>query len=271
MSQIEVPTALNYVGGKFMAALSGQTFDIASPDDGRLVACAARGEAADMDNAIAAATAALPTWAALTPADREKLFFKAADLVDAAGETFVSWLIDEGGSCLTKAKFEAGYTSAILRAAGGEARRLYGDTFPGDRNNRLSIVIREPLGVVGAISPFNAPLLLLVKMVAFPIAGGNTVVAKPSEMTPMVAHELAKIFEAAGFPPGVFNVVHGMGREAGEALVNDPRVHGITFTGSTTVGRKIAAAASGRMARVHMELGGKNPVLVLRDADLEEA
>eukprot|EP00966_Prymnesium_polylepis_P171497 3964972-Prymnesium_polylepis.1 len=177
------------------------------------------------------------------------------------------WLIHEGGSCIAKARFEARYTSSLLRAAGGECRRLYGDTFPGDRNERLSIVVREPLGVIGAISPFNAPLILLVKMIAFPIAGGNTVVAKPSEETPMVALELARIFHAAGFPPGVFNVVTGLGREAGEALVNDPRVAGITFTGSTQVGRKIAAAASGRMARVHMELGGKNPVVVLRDAD----
>lgn len=171
---------------------------------------------------------------------------------------------------MTKATFETTYTASLLRAAGGEARRLYGDTFPADKNERLSIVVREPLGVVGAISPFNAPLVLLTKMVAFPLAVGNTIVAKPSEETPMVALELAKLFHRAGLPAGAFNVVCGFGASVGAPLVAHPRVAGITFTGSTTVGRQIASVASGRMARVHMELGGKNPVIVLDDADVEQ-
>ena len=284
-------------------ARNGGTFDVPSPYDRRVVARVPAGTELDIEAAVEAADAAFPVWSSWTPAQREKAFFDVADLVHAAKDRFgvrppapasdclqiakptrittqtdrtpvivtVSWLVDEGGSAVTKAEFETKYAIDVLRTAGGEARRLYGDTFPADRNERLSIVVREPMGVIGAISPFNAPLILLIKMIAFPIAGGNTIVAKPSEETPMVAIELAKLFVEAGFPNGVFNVVTGLGRDVGEPLVRHPKVRGITFTGSTSVGRKIASIASERMARIHMELGGKNPVIVLRDANLEEA
>ena len=135
----------------------------------------------------------------------------------------------------------------------------------------MSMVIREPMGVVAALSPFNAPLVLLVKMIAFPLAAGNTVVAKPSEETPLVALELAELLCKAGFPKGVFNVVTGLGPEAGVALVGHSDVDAITFTGSTKVGLEIAQKAAKRLARVHLELGGKNPVIVLADADLDDA
>ncbi len=132
-------------------------------------------------------------------------------------------------------------------------------------------MLREPLGVVAAISPFNAPLVLLVKMVAFALAAGNTVIAKPSEETPLIAVELAKILHEAGFPPGVFNVLTGFGTECGAALVQHPGINGIAFTGSTAAGIRIVQQAAPHMHRMQMELGGKNPLLVLSDADPEEA
>lgn len=229
---LSVPTFGHFIGGKETSS-TGETIDVLSPSgDRRVVSRVAAGTAADVEAAVAAAVAAQPAWAAWAPAQREKLFFDVADLLEQQKDTFgalrenmrtvhaclhtrvpwfpnvraVSWLIDEGGSTVTKASFETSYTPSLLRAAGGEARRLYGDTFPADKPDRLSIVVREPLGVVAAISPFNAPLVLLVKMIAFPLAVGNTVVAKPSEETPAVALELVRLFHRAGLPPGVFNV-----------------------------------------------------------------
>jgi len=260
-----------FIDGKEIEALSQSTFAVHSPADGQIVGYAALADHRDVERAVIAATNAFPRWNALTPAEREHCFLRAADLLEQASERFLPWIIDEGGSTITKATFEWKYSINLFRTAAGEVRRLYGDTFPADRNDRLSLVIREPMGVIAAISPFNAPLALLVKMIAFPLAAGNTVIAKPSEETPMIALELANLLQQAGFPDGVFNVVTGLGSEAGEALVSDPRVHGITFTGSTAVGRKIAATAGERLARVHLELGGKNPVIVLRDADPKEA
>ena len=243
MSGEEAPTAGLFINGAEVPAISGSTFPVYAPEDGRVVGHAALGTTEDVSAAIEAAQAASAVWNGKTPAERELLFFRAADLLEQAEDRFVRWLIDEGGSTIMKARFEFRYTANILRTAGGEARRMYGDTFPADRNDRMSIVNRQPLGVIAAISPFNAPLILLVKMIAFPLAVGNTVVAKPSEETPMVGVELARIMAEAGFPPGAFNVVTGM-REAGSALVNDARVKGITFTGPD-------ALSPGPKARAH--------------------
>ena len=186
---------------------------------------------------------------------------RSADLIEANTANFVDLIIDESGSIIRKARHEVVYGASLMRAAVGEARRLYGDTFPNDKPHRLSIVIREPMGVVAVISPFNAPLVLLIKMVVFALAAGNTVVAKPSEETPLVAVELARILHAAGFPPGAFNVVTGYGAETGAALVENPGINAIAFTGSTATGVRIARAAAAHMHRLQMELGGNNPLL----------
>jgi len=149
----------------------------------------------------------------MTPSAREKVFLKAADLMESDVPRFENLLIDESGSVKGKAVFETLYTVEILRTAGGEARRLYGETFPNDKPNRMSMVIREPVGVVAVVSPYNGPLILLAKMALFALAAGNSVVAKPSEETPMVAVELAKLMHEAGLPAGVFNVLTGYGLE----------------------------------------------------------
>ena len=210
-------------------------------------------------------------WWAMAPAERELCFLRAAELIEGRRGDLVGLIIDESGSTVGKAEGEVAYSASLLRTAAGEVRRLYGDTFPADQPGRISMVTREPMGVVAALSPFNAPLVLLVKMVAFPLAAGNAVVAKPSEETPLVALALAQVLFDAGFPAGVFNVVAGMGPEAGRALVGHQGVDAITFTGSTPVGLEIAQAAGRRLARVHLELGGKNPCFVCKGADVEAA
>ncbi len=223
--------------------------------------------AEDVARAVATATRAQGAWAALPAAARERVLLAAADLVEGEGEArLCDLVVDEGRSAIRKARFEISYTASLLRAAAGEARRLYGDTFPNDDPSRLSLVLREPLGVVGIISPFNAPLALLAKMLAFPVAAGNAVVVKPSEHTPGVALAFALLLHDAGMPPGVVNVVTGA-VATGRALVDHPDVAGIAFTGSTATGAAIAAVAAPRMARLQLELGGNNALVVLRDAD----
>ena len=256
-----------FIDGSETPAASGEVFAVNNPTDGSVVGMAARADAEDANGAVRAARQAFPAWANLPAAERERLLLKAADLFEQRQDRFLDLLIDESGSTIGKARYEVNYTPQLLRAAAGEARRLYGETIPHERPTRLSFVIREPVGVVLAIVPFNAPLALLVKMIAFPLAAGNTVIAKPSEETPLVAVEFAKLLHEAGIPAGVFNVVTGYGAECGAALVNHPGINGVALTGSTATGQTVGAAAITRMRALQLELGGKNPLIVLGDVD----
>ncbi len=260
-----------FIDGEELPSASKNTFPVMNPSDGGVVGLAARGDEMDVAAAVASARKAFPIWSGLAPDARERLMLRAADLIEAHMDTFVDLIIDESGSTIRKARHEVTYGASLMRAAAGEVRRLYGDTFPNDKPHRLSIVVREPMGVVVAISPFNAPLVLLIKMIVFALAAGNTVIAKPSEETPLIAVELAKVLHEAGFPPGTFNVVTGYGAETGAMLVDNPDINAIAFTGSTGTGVRIAQAAAPHMHRLQMELGGKNPLLVLNDMDAVEA
>jgi aldehyde dehydrogenase (NAD+) len=260
------------VGGQWTPSVSGARLDVRSPWDDALLGSVPRATAEDVHGAVGAACHAAEAWRSLPPRGRERLLLDVADRIERAGQVrLLELVIEEAGSTVSDARAEIAYAADLLRAAAGEARRLYGDTFPNDRPERLSIVLREPLGVVGVISPFNSPVALLTKMLAFPLAAGNAVVIKPSEHTSLTALELTRFFVEADALAGLVNVVTGLGDEAGRALVEHPRVDGIAFTGSTAVGRRIGAAAALRMARVQLELGGKNPVIVLGDADPERA
>lgn len=251
--------------------ISQTTFEVLNPYTGEVYALASRGNADDANKAVSAARAGFEKWSSLPPADRERTMLKAADLLEANVDRLADIIIDESGSVVTKARGEVMYSASLMRAAAGEARRLYGETFPNDKPHRMSMVIREPMGVIVAISPFNAPLSLLVKMIAFALGAGNAVVAKPSEETPVIAVELAKVMNEAGLPSGTFNVLTGYGAEVGPALIESSDVNGIAFTGSTSTAVSIAQSAVKTMKRMQMELGGKNPLVVLKDVDIEEA
>ncbi len=242
-------------------------FEVLNPSTGDCIGTAAYNDAHDVDAAVESARRGFERWAALKPSEREHTLIKAADALMARADTLIDLIIDESGSTLSKARMEVTYSASMLRAAAGESRRLYGETIPHDRPSRLSLVIREPLGVVASISPFNAPLALLVKMCAFPLAAGNAVISKPSEETPLIALEFAKVLAEAGMPDGVFNMVTGYGHDTGAALVAHRGVRGIAFTGSTGTGIKIGQLAMPTMKRLQLELGGKNALLVLRDFD----
>jgi len=260
------------IGGIERPAINGGTFPVYAPDSQQQIGQAAKGQADDIKAAVAVGRAGFESWSGLAVGERERILLRAADIFESEGKNrFESLLIDESGSTIAKAGYEINYTPSLFRTAAGEARRLYGDTFPNDNPARLSFVLREPLGVVGVISPYNAPLALLAKMVAFPLAAGNTVVIKPSEETPFIACEFAKILLEAGLPPNAISVVPGLGAEAGASLVSHKDVDSIALTGSTATGVHIGAQGMANMKRMQLELGGKNALIVFADFDVDEA
>jgi len=256
------------IGGCRRDACSGRHFDVLAPADGRVLAQAARAGAEDVELAVSAAREGFLQWSALAPGAREAALLRAADIVAAEGQArLLDNLIDESGSVITKARHEIAYTVDLLRTAAGEVRRLYGDTFPNDRPERLSMVFREPLGVVAIVSPYNAPLSLLAKMTAFPLAAGNSVVIKPSEETPLTALAFADILLEAGIPAAAISVLTGYGAECGERLVAHAEIDCVALTGSTRTGVAVGSESMRHMRRCQLELGGKSALLVLRDAD----
>ena len=255
------------IGGCRRDACSGRHFDVLAPADGRVLAQAARAGAEDVELAVSAAREGFLQWSALAPGAREAALLRAADIVAAEGQArLLDNLIDESGSVITKARHEIAYTVDLLRTAAGEVRRLYGDTFPNDRPERLSMVFREPLGVVAIVSPYNAPLSLLAKMTAFPLAAGNSVVIKPSEETPLTALAFADILLEAGIPAAAISVLTGYGAECGERLVAHAEIDCVALTGSTRTGVAVGSESMRHMRRCQLELGGKSALLVLRAA-----
>ncbi|MCA0892104.1 aldehyde dehydrogenase family protein [Microbulbifer agarilyticus] len=260
------------IGGAEVPSANGTTFAVTAPASDEVLGHVPRAGAKDVDDAVAAAARGFDAWFRLRPAQREAALLRAAELVAAEGEArFLDTLIDESGSTITKARGEISYTVDLLRTAAGEARRLYGETFPNDDPHRISMVFREPLGVVGVVSPYNAPLSLLTKMCAFPLAAGNSLVVKPSEETPLTALAFGRLLWDAGVPSETVNIVTGFGAECGSELVNHPGVRCIALTGSTNTGIAVGQAGLKQMRRMQLELGGKSALLVLRDADPAEA
>ena len=261
-----------YIAGEQRPAIDGDWFEVLSPLDEQALARVASAGEKDVAQAVATACKGLIKWSGLAPKDREAVLLKAAQIMESEGEgRYLELLIRESGSSITKARFEIAYTVDLLRTAAGEVRRLYGDTFPNDRPDRMSMVFREPLGVIAVVSPYNAPLALLCKMAAFPLAAGNSVVIKPSEETPIIALAFAKLLVEAGLPADAISVLPGFGLTCGAPLVNHPDIDGIALTGSTQTGKMIGAAAMQRMVPAQLELGGKSALLVLRDVDPERA
>lgn len=264
-------TVDHWIGGRAVPAESGQRFDDRNPLDDSVYARAAHGTAGDVDRAVQAADAAFAGFSALPVKERERILVRAADLLEKQGKEFLDILVDEIGSPIRKAQFELGLSIGLLRAAAGMARQAAGKTLPSDVPDRLSLSVRTPLGVVAAITPFNVPLIKGVRLTANPLALGNTVVLLPSEEAPVLASRLATLYAEAGLPPGALNVVNGLGAEIGDSLTTHPSVRFVSFTGSTRVGRHIGALCGRDMKRMTLELGGKSPLVVLDDADLDAA
>ncbi len=267
------------IGGKWVAPVAGGRIDVHDPATGHKIATAAAGDAADVDAAVRAARAAFEgPWANFTPAERSACLWKLADLVVANAQELIELEILDNGLPLQLAQYIAySVVPEYFRYNAGWPTKIDGATLSasprGKRpNEAFTYTLREPIGVVGAITPWNSPLPMAMLKIGPVLATGCTLVLKPAELTPLTALRLGELCLEAGVPPGVINVVTGFGETAGAALAAHMDVDKIAFTGSTDVGRLIAkAAAASNLKKVTLELGGKSPVIVLDDADLEQA
>jgi vanillin dehydrogenase len=260
-----------YINGAQIEVNSEAMTPVVNPASGKAFSRIFMARPEHMVKAIDAAYAVKDVWGNTTPSERELILIRAADVLESMRAEVVDLLIEEGGATFGKSQFEVSFVVGVLRSAAGECRRIMGQTLPSDIPGRISLAIRRPLGVVAGIAPFNFPLILATKKVAFALAAGNTFVLKPSEETSLVGLKIAEIFDEAGLPPGVLNVVTGDGPTLGEVLCSDPRVKAVLFTGSTAVGRQIGVECAKRGKKFDLEMGGKSPLLVMKDANLEYA
>ncbi|MCK8778786.1 5-carboxymethyl-2-hydroxymuconate semialdehyde dehydrogenase [Rhizobium sp. NTR19] len=261
---------MNHINGEAVAALDGTTFETISPVDLKPLAKVAHGKAADIDRAAQAAREAFPAWAAISGEQRKKLLHKIADAIEARAEEIAFVECMDTGQAL---KFMA---KAALR--GAENFRFFADRAPEARDGKslrtqgqVNLTTRVPIGPVGIITPWNTPFMLSTWKIAPALAAGCTVVHKPAEFSPLTARLLIEIAEEAGLPKGVWNLVNGFGEEAGKALTEHPAIKAIGFVGESRTGSAIMRQGADTLKRVHFELGGKNPVIVFADADLDRA
>jgi phenylacetaldehyde dehydrogenase len=261
------------IGGERTDAASGERFDVLNPATGELLATVPAGGPADVDAAVAAARAALPVWKATPPARRAELLWNLGTrIAELSDELATLEALDNGKTRADALLVDIPLSSEIFRYYAGWATKIEGSTIPTSSGMDFHVYTRrEPVGVVGAIIPWNFPLLMCAYKAGPSLAAGNTIVIKPAEQTPLAALRLADIVTEVGFPPGVVNVVTGDGPSAGAPLASHPGVDKITFTGETVTGQKILEASKGNLKRVSLELGGKSPSVVFSDADLDAA
>ncbi|WP_226578985.1 aldehyde dehydrogenase family protein [Acuticoccus sediminis] len=262
-----------FIGGRWIGARSDEVLAVTDPASGQPLASVPRGGAADIDDAVKAARAAFEgEWSTFTPYDRQCLLLRIADMFEERwNELCVSDTLDMGLP-LARTLGNRRRVIGMLRFYAGQATALHGDTISNSVSNDIvTFTRREPVGVVGAIIPWNAPTAASIWKIAPALATGCTVVLKPSEEAPLTPLLIAKIMQEAGTPDGVVNVVTGTGAEAGAALASHPDVNKIVFTGSTATGQTIARAGVDNLKHVSLELGGKSPMIICRDADLEKA
>ena len=262
------------IGGQWTAAQSGREEQVTSPFDQAVVGTVPVAGAADVDAALTAAVTGATSWRNTPGHERMRILVQAATFADQRAEAIATIISAETGKSITEARAEASRTGELIRLAAFEGTQLYGDALPLDANrgtgfDKIGFTVRQPVGVVVAITPFNYPALLVMHKLAPALAAGNAVVLKPARATPLTALALAACFVDAGLPDGVLSVVTGAGGELGDALVGDPRVGKVSFTGSTGVGERITQLAG--VKKLSLELGASCPVVVLPDADLDAA
>jgi aldehyde dehydrogenase (NAD+)/betaine-aldehyde dehydrogenase len=260
-----------FIGGQFVDAKDGATIDVLNPHDNSLITRVAEAKAADVDAAVAAAERAFPLWSGMPAAERGRLLLKLADRIEAEADALAHLeAIDTGHPIRDAKNIDVLRTAACYRYFGGMADKFQGSLVPVEAGF-LNYVSRVPIGVVGQIVPWNFPLMFTSWKLGPALAAGNTVVMKPSEITPLSTLRIAEMMAEIGFPEGVVNVVVGYGTTAGQHLAEHPRVGKISFTGSTNIGRRIVQASQGNLKRVQLELGGKGANMIFEDANLTAA
>lgn len=264
-----------YIGGEWVDAIGGEYFDDMNPYTGEVYARIPAGKREDATRAIEAAQAAFPEWANTPPAVKRGIFLKAADVMERRQDELVRVMMEEVGGTIGISMFQMHFVPGLYRMAASAAYDVKGEIIPADHANSFFMAVRQPAGVVGCFGPFNVPYILSSRSFALPVAYGNTAVLKPSEEAPLAGGILlAEIFEEAGLPAGVLNVVTGTRTdsvELGDEIIAHPAVRRISFTGSTEVGRIIAEKSGRHLKRAVLELGGKDPLIVLGDADVDYA
>ena len=277
LSEAKIPAepfvARHLIDGAWRGSADGTTFERTSPSHGSVVTIASKGGETDADAAIAAARLAFDKggWSRTSGKDRATLLLKVADLIDRERERIALMETLESGKPISQAKAEIEGAADIWRFAASLARTMHGESHNALGSDFLGLVLKEPIGVVSIITPWNFPFLIVSQKLPFALAAGCTAVIKPSEMTPATTVIMGELLLEAGIPAGVVNIVLGFGDPVGTAMTRDRRVDMVTFTGSTGVGKAIVKAASATLKKVSLELGGKNPQVIFPDADLESA
>ncbi|MEK6644575.1 MAG: aldehyde dehydrogenase [Planctomycetota bacterium] len=261
----------NYIGGELVEPISGKYLDNVEPATGQVYSLVPDSDAADVERAVDAAEKAFPEWSKTSAARRSKILCKIADLIDVEAERLAKTeTIDNGKPLSLSRSLDIPRCSANIRHFATAILHFHSESHMTD-GLALNYTLRGPRGIAGIISPWNLPLYLLTWKIAPALATGNTVVAKPSELTPMTAYMLSEICIEAGLPPGVLNIVHGLGAKAGAAIVGHKKVSTVSFTGGTATGREIAKTAAPLFKKVALEMGGKNPNIIFADADMDAA
>jgi acyl-CoA reductase-like NAD-dependent aldehyde dehydrogenase len=264
-----------FINGEWVDSTGGGSFEDFNPFTGDIFATITSAGKNDAKKAIEAASAAFPEWSATPPSDKRMILLKAAEILEKRQQEVAQILIEETGAPFGWGMFQTILTTGIFREAASQVHRVTGEIIPADLPGAFFMALRQPVGVVAGIAPWNAPLILSLRSVVFPLAYGNTAVLKPSAESPVSGGiVIAEIFEEAGIPKGVLNVItNGPGRsgEIGEEFITDPKVRRISFTGSTEIGKLLAEKAGRHLKKVTLELGGQDPLIILEDADIDRA
>ncbi len=271
-TEIAVETESNFIGGKWVPAASGQTFEDRNPADrDELVGLFPKSGKADVDAAVAAAKKAFPGWRNTPAPRRAEVLYAAGEILRRDKEKLARLMTREMGKVLAETRGDVQEAIDMAFLAAGEGRRLFGFTTPSELPNKWAMCVRQPVGVCAFVTPWNFPMAIPAWKSMAALIAGNTIVIKPATDTPASVVALARVFEEAGLPAGVFNVVMGSGGEVGNPLVEHPDVKVVSYTGSTEVGRQISKACAPTFKRLHLEMGGKNAILVMDDADVDLA
>jgi succinate-semialdehyde dehydrogenase/glutarate-semialdehyde dehydrogenase len=260
-----------YLDGEFLSVGSGAAVEVDNPATGEIIGRVPKFGSTETRSAIAAASLAFPSWSGKTAKERAAVLRRWFDLMIANQEDLARLMTLEQGKPLAESRGEVAYAASFLEWFGEEAKRVYGDTIPQHQGDKRIVVIKQPIGVVACITPWNFPLAMITRKVGPAIGAGCTVIVKPAEQTPFSALALAELAERAGIPKGVFNVITGSPVEIGAELTSSPAVRKLSFTGSTEVGKLLMAQCAGTVKKLSLELGGNAPFIVFEDADLDAA
>ena len=271
LQKLEFKREAAYVNGAWIAADSGKTLAVTDPATGETLGTVPVCGRAETARAVEAADAAQPAWRAKTAKERAKILHRLADIIEQNAEALGTLLTMEQGKPMAEARGEVNFSAAYVRWFAEEAQRIYGDVIPSPWPGRRILVTKEPIGVVGAITPWNFPSSMIARKLGPALAVGCTIVIKPAAQTPYSGLAWGALAEMAGIPAGVVNVVTGSATEIGGELTSNPKVRKITFTGSTPIGKMLVEQSARTLKKVSMELGGNAPFIVFDDADVDRA